>query len=135
MEGYPKCMQVKFAYKNGKMLDTDQMEIEGIFPFFEPQKGGTDFLFLPMHFRNRTVGYFVIENAVYLMEKQYLFQVIKTLTNAMENLHKKEKLEHMNQILSDLYVRDSVTGLYNRMGYQKLSISYFTIMREKKCLC
>lgn len=39
-------MQVKFAYKNGKMLDTDQMEIEGIFPFFEPQKGGTDFLFL-----------------------------------------------------------------------------------------
>ena len=44
----------------------------------------------------------------------------------------KEKLEHMNQILSDLYVRDSVTGLYNRMGYQKLSISYFTIMREKK---
>lgn len=125
VEGYPKCMQVKFAYKNGKMLDTDQMEIEGIFPFFEPQKGGTDFLFLPMHFRNRTVGYFVIENAVYLMEKQYLFQVIKTLTNAMENLHKKEKLEHMNQILSDLYVRDSVTGLYNRMGYQKLSISYF----------
>jgi len=30
VEGYPKCMQVKFAYKNGKMLDTDQMEIEGI---------------------------------------------------------------------------------------------------------
>lgn len=123
---------LKGQVMNGKMLDTDQMEIEGIFPFFEPQKGGTDFLFLPMHFRNRTVGYFVIENAVYLMEKQYLFQVIKTLTNAMENLHKKEKLEHMNQILSDLYVRDSVTGLYNRMGYQKLSISYFTIMREKK---
>ena len=50
----------------------------------------------------------------------------------MENLHKKEKLEHMNQILSDLYVRDSVTGLYNRLGYQQLSIRYFTIMREKK---
>ena len=33
VEGYPKCMQVKFAYKNGRMLDTDRMEIEGIFPF------------------------------------------------------------------------------------------------------
>jgi diguanylate cyclase (GGDEF)-like protein len=125
-------MQVKFAYKNGRMIDTDQMEIEGIFPFFEPQAGGTDFLFLPMHFRNRTVGYLVIENAVYLMEKQYLFQVVKTLTNAMENLHKKEKLEYMNQILSGLYIKDSMTGLYNRMGYQKLSESYFSIMREKK---
>ena len=132
VEGYPKCMQVKFAYKNGRMIDTDQMEIEGIFPFFEPQAGGTDFLFLPMHFRNRTVGYLVIENAVYLMEKQYLFQVVKTLTNAMENLHKKEKLEYMNQILSGLYIKDSMTGLYNRMGYQKLSESYFSIMREKK---
>ena len=132
VEGYPKCMQVKFAYKNGRMLDTYRMEIEGIFPFFEPHKGGTDFLFLPMHFRNRTVGYFVIENAVYLMEKQYLFQVVKTLTNAMENLHKKEKLEYMNQVLSDLYVKDSMTGLYNRMGYQKLSVSYFSIMKEKK---
>mgnify|MGYP000349773105 CR=1 FL=1 len=85
-----------------------------------------------MHFRNRTVGYFVIENAVYLMEKQYLFQVVKTLTNAMENLHKKEKLEYMNQVLSDLSVKDSMTGLYNRMGYQKLSVSYFSIMKEKK---
>lgn len=102
------------------------------FLFFEPHKGGTDFLFLPMHFRNRTVGYFVIENAVCLMEKQYLFQVVKTLTNAMENLHKKEKLEYMNQVLSDLYVKDSMTGLYNRMGYQKLSVSYFSIMKEKK---
>ena len=45
VEGYPKCMQVKFAYKNGRMLDTDRMEIEGIFPFFEPHKGGTDFYF------------------------------------------------------------------------------------------
>ena len=66
------------------------------------------------------------------MEKQYLFQVVKTLTNAMENLHKKEKLEYMNQVLSDLYVKDSMTGLYNRMGYQKLSVSYFSIMKEKK---
>lgn len=69
VEGYPKCMQVKFAYKNGKMLDTDQMEIEGIFPFFEPQKGGTDFLFLPMHFRNRTVGYFAIVSIAKAMLK------------------------------------------------------------------
>lgn len=61
----------------------------------------------------------MIRNAVYLMEKQYLFEIIKTLTTAIENLHKKEKLEYMNQMLSELYVRDAMTGMYNRFGYQE----------------
>ena len=46
------------------------------------------------------VGYFVIRNAVYLMEKQYLFQITNVLTSAMENLHKKERLAYLNQVLS-----------------------------------
>ena len=66
------------------MLDTDQMEIGGSFFHFLNHKGRNGFSVSANAFRNRTVGYFVIENAVYLMEKQYLFQVIKTLTNAME---------------------------------------------------
>ena len=71
------------------------------------------------------MGYFVIRNAVYLMEKQYLFQVINVLTSAMENLHKKERLAYLNQVLSELYVKDAMTGMYNRLGYQKLACRMF----------
>ena len=74
------------------------------------------------------MGYFVIRNAVYLMEKQYLFQIINVLTSAMENLHKKERLAYLNQVLSELYVKDAMTGMYNRLGYQKLACRMF----EKK---
>ena len=77
------------------------------------------------------MGYFVIRNAVYLMEKQYLFQVIKALTTAIENLHKKEKLEYMNQLLSELYVKDSMTGMYNRFGYQGLAEKYYSKMHRE----
>lgn len=130
VRGYPEKMKVQFAYENGRVLDVEDMEITGLFPTFDTPEGGTDFLFLPMHFRDWTVGYFVIRNAVYLMEKQYLFSVVKILTNAMENLHKKEKLEYMNQILSELYIKDSMTGLYNRIGYQKLAQPYIQKMRR-----
>ena len=119
--GYPENMQIRFAYEDGKVLDYENASINGIFPVFDYPEGGKDFLFLPLHFRSRTVGYFVIRNAVYLMEKQYLFQVSKALTTAMENLHKKEMLEYMNEILSGLYIKDSMTSMYNRLGYQKLS--------------
>lgn len=129
--GYPETMEVSFAYENGRTLDLTDKKISGIFPMFDYEKGGENFLFLPLHFRSRTVGYFVIRNAVYLLEKQYLFQVIKAMTTGIENLHKKEKLEYMNQLLSDLYIKDALTGMYNRFGYQRLAVSYFRKMQER----
>lgn len=132
MHGYPAEMNIEFAYENGAKKHLENERIDSLFPMFDCEKGGTDFLFMPLHFRDRTVGFFVIRNAVYLMEKQYLFKVINTLTTAMENLHKKEKLEYMNQILSDLYIKDSMTGMYNRLGYGKLACRMFEEKKAKK---
>lgn len=89
-------------------------------------------LFMPIHFRSWTVGFFVIRNAVYLMEKQYLFKVLNVLTSAMENLHEKEKLEYMNHALTELSVRDTMTGLYNRLGYQQIACRYFEEKKKKE---
>ena len=99
VQGYPKQMNIEFAYESGKNIDCEGKTIDSLFPMFDYGKGGTDFLFMPLHFRDKTVGFFVIRNAVYLMEKQYLFKVINALTSGMENLHEKEKLEYMNQLL------------------------------------
>ena len=132
IRGYPKQMVVELAYEDGKISEDKAKKIEGIFPMFDYPASGTDFLFLPLHFRERTVGYFVIRNAVYLMEKQYLFQVLSVLTSAMENLHKKEKLEYLNKELSELYIRDAMTGLYNRMGYQRLGYKLFEEKKQAK---
>ena len=131
VHGYPPRLQVKFAYEKNLPLDVENMEISDIFPMFDYMEGGKDFLFIPLHFGSRTIGFFVIRNAVYLMEKQYLFQIINALTNAMENLHKKERLEYMNRRLSTLYMVDPLTGLYNRMGYQKLGENFYNIMHAK----
>ena len=128
VHGYPEKMQMEFAYEDGVVKESEETVVEGIFPTFDYAEGGKDFLFLPLHFREHTVGYFVIRNAVYLMEKQYLFQIINVLTSAMENLHKKERLAYLNQVLSELYVKDAMTGMYNRLGYQKLACRMF----EKK---
>ncbi|MBO5302888.1 MAG: GGDEF domain-containing protein [Lachnospiraceae bacterium] len=129
--GYPDEMLVEFAYADGQNLTKDGQKIHSLFPFFEHPESGKDFLFMPLHFRNRAVGYFVIRNGVYLMAKQYLYKILNTLTSAMENLHKKEKLEYVNQVLADLNIKDFMTGMYNRFGYQKLAQKLF---EEKKAL-
>lgn len=130
--GYPEKLRVYFAYENGELSNQTGQEISGIFPMFDSKERGRDFLFIPLHFGSRTIGFFTIENAGYLMEKQYLFQIINTLTSAMENLYKKERLEYMNRKLSSLYLTDQMTGLYNRMGYQKMGENFYQIMRQKE---
>lgn len=132
VQGYPKRMNIEFIYENGKSVNCDGRSIDSLFPTFDYDKGGTDFLFMPLHFRNKTVGYFVIRNAVYLMEKQYLFKVMTVLTSAMENLHEKEKLEYMNQVLADMSIKDAMTGLYNRLGYQQLACRLFEQRKHEK---
>lgn len=130
--GYPKQMNVEFAYEGGKDRSYEGQKIDSLFPFFDCEKKGMDFLFMPLHFRKRTIGYFVIRNALYLMEKQYLFKVVNILTSAMENLYEKEKLEYMNQILSDMSIKDSMTGLYNRLGYQRLACPLFEKKKQEE---
>ena len=131
-KGYPPKMQIQFAYENGKRLNEIEMTtIEGIFPTFDFAHSRQDFLFLPLHFGKDTIGYFVIRNAVYLLEQQYLFDVMGVLTKAIENLHKKEKLQYMNDLLSKLYVHDAVTGLYNRMGYMKFGNDFLSEQHQK----
>ena len=131
-KGYPSKMQIQFAYENGKRLNEIEMTtIEGIFPTFDFAHSRQDFLFLPLHFGKDTIGYFVIRNAVYLLEQQYLFDVMNVLTKAIENLHKKEKLQYMNDLLSKLYVHDAVTGLYNRMGYMKFGNDFISEKHQK----
>ena len=129
--GYPAEMQLMFAYENGHIIDTSDMKTNGIFPLFDSEKSGTDFLFLPLYFKEYAVGYFVIRNAVYLLEKQYLFQVMSILRNAIENLYAQERLEYMNNMLARLYVHDALTGLYNRFGFQQLGNQFFERQKKK----
>ena len=129
LHGYPRQMQMTFAYERDQRLDLDRQEVDGIFQTFDYPKPGQNFLFLPLHFGERTVGYVAIRNAVYMMEKQYLFQIMNALTRSMENLHKKEMLAYMNRKLSSLYIMDTLTGMYNRMGYQRLGEESFRVSR------
>lgn len=126
VSGYPESMSVEFAYDMKEGTTSKTHTINSLFPTFDSsQESGMDYLFMPLHFRQYTIGYFVIRNAVYLMEKQYLFKVLNVLISAMRNLYEKEKLEYMNRMLADMNVKDAMTGLYNRLGFQKLVCSLF----------
>ena len=91
--------------------------IQHIFPTFESSTSGDCYLFIPIHFREKSAGYLAMKNPIFLMEQQFLFDLINTFLSGMEILYQKECLARANEKLSDLSVKDALTGLYNRLGF------------------
>lgn len=90
------------------------------------------FVFAPLHFREREVGYVVLQNCDYLRDHQFLFKMLNSFRTALESLYNKLVLCKKNKQLSQLYIHDSLTGLYNRMAYEKLALPLFQKYMQKK---
>ena len=90
------------------------------------------FVFAPLHFREREVGSVVLQNCDYLLDHQFLFKMLNSFRTALESLYNKLVLCKKNKQLSQLYIHDSLTGLYNRMAYEKLALPLFQKYMQKK---
>jgi len=124
-DAWPSEMDVMLAYENGRLRSVGGGHVSGLFPFFNTEKKGQTFLFLPIHFRGKCVGYLAVENAVYLMEKQFIFAVVHALSTGMEQLYNKRRMANLNKALSILYNHDSMTRLYNRTGYEEFAERFY----------
>lgn len=124
-QGYPENMKMVFAYERGEIKDVSGTRIDKVFPTFESGTDGTNFTFIPLHFSEYTVGYYVVKNGLHLIANRYLVNVINAMSRAIESLYHKKQLQHANEMLSKLYIRDSMTGLFNRLGYQKKGLKLY----------
>ncbi|MCR4901667.1 MAG: GGDEF domain-containing protein [Butyrivibrio sp.] len=123
-DGYPDKMQVAFAYEKNERRSKAGEEITSLFPFFEDKKT-RNYLFLPIHFEEYTVGYIVVRDGDYIMNRQYWFNFATNINSSLENLYRKEELAYMNQKLSVQSMTDYLTGCYNRLGQQTLGIKFY----------
>lgn len=86
----------------------------------EERGSGNCYMFTPIHFRERAVGFTVLKNGRFLYDNPYFYDIIVTVVKTMENLYKKLRLKKAYTRLRDIYNRDQLTGLYNRMAYSEM---------------
>lgn len=85
------------------------------------REGENIYLFATMHCKERTLGYSVFRYRPELMELLFHRTMNESMSMAVENVKQALILNRMNQKLECLYVQDSLTGLYNRFGYNSFS--------------
>lgn len=131
VSGYPEKMQKVFLGPEDGKVRIETKDRKELFSTLESDKGGREYLFLPFHFSQYTVGYIVIVNSAYLMEKRYLDKLLSTIMTSMENFYRNKRLECINRGLEEISMRDAMTGLYNRLGYQNQACRIFWEKKEK----
>lgn len=122
--GYPDNMTVVYPRNSVDAITLDRSK-GALLPHTDISDKHNIYLFSPIHFREREVGYLILENCDYLLDHQFLFEMLNTFRTSMEALYGRLILRKKNKQLSQLYIHDSLTGLYNRMAYEKLALPLF----------
>ncbi len=93
------------------------------------------YMLIPIHTGDVLYAYLVVEN---LLEKltDFSLEVYRRATrNALDKYRQNIKLEFLNKKLSELYTRDSLTGLYNRFAYDRFAIPMYEKAKENGHAC
>lgn len=91
----------------------------------------SDFLiFFPLYFRKICMGYLVIDTVSMAAALNFLQIVLMLVETGIESISRQQTLIRLNRKLDSLYVRDRLTGLYNRFGLERVGTPFFRKLRE-----
>ncbi len=129
--GYSEKLDVIYGMKDGVSVPRQHVSLDDMVPNYDPESEETSmYLFVPLHAGAECLGYYVSRNHYKIIKDFYLNSLTRHMTSALERARQNIKLENLNKILADISVRDELTGLYNRMGYEKIVIPYLDELRH-----
>lgn len=134
VRGYPsEQMVVAYAAEGNKELTFES--VQKLYEYLDKAASGTAYMFTPLHFRQYAVGYTIVKNARFLYYDPYFYDIQSGCMRAMEAMFKQIQLEKINKRLEEVYNRDPMTGLYNRMAYSEMIGPAYKKYRDENVSC
>ena len=133
-ESFGAEMVLAIRRKSGNPLDkgTDFMRFptKDLLPK-EMMKQERFLIFYPLHYNTYSIGYIALDGISDAAKMNLHESIFNFLEIAIENVRKKELLRQFNETLDELYVHDSLTGLYNRFGLNRFGREVFNWLMER----
>lgn len=120
--GYEKNQCVIFGMKQKEdQGDQEIIKTRQLYPgYLVPEDEKThSYLFTPIHRVGAGIGYLVVVDGEGLLRRQFIMNLNNSMNNAYSNLRNLENLRKINKRLDNIYSRDVLTDLYNRVGYMR----------------
>lgn len=133
VNGYTNDILVPISYRKGRFTELKPFSSGEILPgLFDSSNHGKMYYFIPLHFRERCLGYIAILNSKFPLQSSLFQTWCITISNMLENIRKIISLDLAVQKLNKLYTVDTLTGIYNRNGFVNGSAPLFKLCVEKQ---
>ncbi len=119
-------LRISCTEHEGKVLD-EVFALQEMLPVLHADREKPRaYYFTPLHFNERCFGYTVVGYGDKISAYDSLYHNwTRNLNNAFEFMRVKNNLNSMNQRLFTASIRDTLTGIYNRHGYQHYAKEIF----------
>ena len=127
---YTENVESIIVYKHGSFKRGTTFESKyGLPELFKETNEPKTFIFTPLHYLDRSFGYFVFVDDGFVKNSPIFVYWLINMGHTLENVRRNTLLKNVTKHLDELYIKDSLTGSYNRFGMER-----FFVDIKKKCL-
>ncbi len=134
---YEENIKVTLAYRDGKFFEKESFPSKLAFSdIFDEEEEPKLYIFSPIHYLERNFGYFVFVDSYFPVNNPLYVNWLINMGDAIENIRKQNLLQIAIRELNEMYIRDPLTGVYNRFGLEKFfkQLKEHCISNNKKML-
>lgn len=121
VEGYPDKMNMVYGFRDRNEIPVQTFDTKELIPDDAATGKPMQFYFTPLHYQNNVFGYVVHSydnNECFDKTFQNWMAVVG---NAIENIRTRHMFSNLVEELNNQYLHESMTGLYNRRGFDSIS--------------
>lgn len=116
---------LKFAYKEGKRLPECCFLKKNLLPDYLYDDSDCAYIYVPLYFENKKFGYIALSYEDNRIDYQFrLVQWQMNINQMLQSICEVKRTGMLVSRLEDIYMKDTLTGLYNKHGYDHLLESF-----------
>ncbi|MBQ9332754.1 MAG: glycosyl hydrolase 53 family protein [Lachnospiraceae bacterium] len=127
-------MKVVYGCDNGEKIYSVR-DYDDLLDYLRSAKRSRSYVFFPIHFRDETVGATTLLEPVFLYNNPFFYDVHNTFIERLQNLYRQTQLANAAEEMRNLYNKDVLTGLFNRITYNEMIAPRFGRYKSEGVTC
>lgn len=124
-KGYRDELEMICGTENKVALPKRMFLARELYPGYDGEADGAHvYLFISLHTQQRAMGYVAFKDHDQVLDSYRLYTWGRHLNQYLEQARRNIQLEELNEKLTEMSVTDGLTGVYNRMGYERFALPY-----------